>query len=180
MELPFFTIGHSNRSLEDFIALLREAQVECIVDVRHFPRSRSNPQFNIDTLPGGLATYSIDYEHLPALGGRRGRDLTVPREINAFWKHASFHNYADYAFSVQFQAGFGELLEMGHQKRCAIMCSEAVWWRCHRRIITDYLFAARKAVYHVMGINRREVARLTGGAVIEGTGRIAYPAVHET
>ena len=103
MTLPFFTIGHSNRSLEDFVALLHASEVQQIVDIRAFARSRTNPSFNEDVLPRSLAAEGIAYRHLAALGGRRPRSDTVPAEINGFWTHQSFHNYADYALSPQFQ-----------------------------------------------------------------------------
>ena len=176
VKLPFFTIGHSNRSLADFVELLREAQVERVVDVRKFPRSRSNPQFNQEGLPEFLAAHSISYEHLVALGGRRGRDKSLSPDVNSFWTNESFHNYADYALSAEFREGLEHLLAAGRQQRCAIMCSEAVWWRCHRRIIADYLLASGESVYHLMGQNRVELARLTLGAAVEPDGTVVYPA----
>lgn len=173
--LPFFTIGHSNRSLEDFISLLRESTIERLVDVRTIPRSRFNPQFNTDTLPASLALVEVEYEHLPALGGRRGKDRTVSPEINAFWTHESFHNYADYALSAAFRVGLEHLIDEGRGQRCAIMCSEAVWWRCHRRIITDCLLAREESVIHIMAPGRAEPARLTPGAVVRPDKTIVYP-----
>ncbi|HWB31111.1 MAG TPA: DUF488 domain-containing protein [Vicinamibacterales bacterium] len=173
--LPFFTIGHSNRSLEDFVALLRGSDIARLVDVRTIPRSRFNPQFNTDTLPESLALVEIEYEHLPALGGRRGKDRTVAPEVNAFWTHESFHNYADYALSAPFRAGLEHLIEEGRTQRCAIMCSEAVWWRCHRRIITDYLLARDETVIHIMASGRTEPAGLTPGAVVRADRTVVYP-----
>ncbi len=175
MTLPFFTIGHSNRSLEGFVELLREPQVDRVVDVRKFPRSRSNPQFNEDTLPEALAACGISYEHLAALGGRRGKGRNLPQDVNGFWTHESFRNYADYALTAEFQTGFQRLLDEGRTRRCAIMCSEAVWWRCHRRIVADYLIANGEAVFHIMGRGRLEPARLTPGAVVQLDGRVVYP-----
>jgi uncharacterized protein (DUF488 family) len=175
--LPFFTIGHSNRSLEDFVALLRESDIARLVDVRTIPRSRFNPQFNTDTLPESLALVDISYEHAPALGGRRGKDRTVASGTNAFWTHESFHNYADYALSAPFRAGLEHLIEEGRGQRCAIMCSEAVWWRCHRRIITDYLLAREESVIHIMTSGRTEPARLTPGAVVRLDKTVVYPPV---
>ena len=173
--LPFFTIGHSTRSLEEFIGLLRESGIERLVDVRTIPRSRFNPQFNKDTLPDALADADISYEHLTALGGRRSRSRDVPQELNAFWTHESFHAYADYALSPQFHEGLEHLIDEGRRRRCAIMCSEAVWWRCHRRIITDYLLARGEAVIHIMTSGRVESASLTPGAVVRPDGTIVYP-----
>jgi len=173
----FLTIGHSNRSLDEFAALLRDALVQQLVDVRAFPRSRTNPQFNKETLPEGLAPFHISYLHILALGGRRGRSNPVPAQVNGFWSNRSFHNYADYAFSEDFQLGMDQLIAQGHQHRCAIMCSEAVWWRCHRRIIADYLIARGETVVHIVSKGRMEQARLTAGAVIQPGGTVIYPAV---
>jgi uncharacterized protein (DUF488 family) len=179
MSLPFFTIGHSNRSLEQLIELLGANRVERLVDIRKMSRSRSNPQFNEETLPDALAACQIAYEHLAPLGGLRGKDKSVPREVNGLWTNESFHNYADYALTPPFRAGLAHLLDVGRRQRCAIMCSEAVWWRCHRRIVTDYLLAAGETVYHIMGPGRPSEARLTPGALIEPGGKVAYPIAKE-
>ena len=175
MALPYFTIGHSTRSLEAFVELLRGPQVARIVDVRKLPRSRTNPQFNEDTLPAALADAGIAYEHVDALGGRRGKRADVPPELNAYWTHRSFHNYADHALSAEFRAGLEYLIATGRDERCAIMCSEAVWWRCHRRIITDYLIAAGETVDHIMGQGRIDHAKLTPGAHVRADGTVVYP-----
>ena len=175
----FFTIGHSNRSLEAFIEILAEASIELVADVRKLPMSRTNPQFNRDTLAEALATFHVSYEHMAALGGLRGKSRDVSPDVNGLWTNDSFHNYADYALSPPFRAGLAHLVEEGHSRRCAIMCSEAVWWRCHRRIITDYLIAGGEAVFHIMGLQRLEPARLTPGALVQG-GALVYPAPHPT
>ena len=177
---PFYTIGHSNRSIEAFVELLREAQIELLVDIRKMPMSRANPQFNKDSLPGALAAFQMSYEHIAALGGLRGRSGTLPAAVNGFWTNESFHNYADYALSAEFHAGFERLLADGHSRRSAIMCSEAVWWRCHRRIVADYLIAGGETVFHIMDRNHIEPARLTPGAVVQPDGTITYPASHRT
>jgi uncharacterized protein (DUF488 family) len=174
--LPFFTIGHSNRSLEDFVELLSGARVDRVMDIRKIPKSRSNPQFNVGTLPEALAALDISYEHVATLGGLRGKSSSLPSEVNGFWTNESFHNYADYALSAQFHAGLEHLLDTGRKRRCAIMCSEAVWWRCHRRIVADYLIAERETVFHIMGQGRLEPARLTPGALIQPDRTIVYPA----
>lgn len=134
----FLTIGHSNRSLEEFIGMLREARVSLLIDVRSFPRSRTNPAFNIDRLPAELAEVQVGYRHCPALGGRRKKQPEVDKSVNALWRVQSFHNYADYALSDAFGEALAEVVELGCNGRVALMCSEAVWWRCHRRIIADY------------------------------------------
>jgi len=149
--------------------------VECLVDIRKIPMSRANPQFNGSVLPGSLAACRISYEYIAALGGRRSKARTIPADVNGFWTNASFHNYADYALSDPFQEGLAQLIEAGRKRRSAIMCSEAVWWRCHRRIVADYLIARGQAVFHIMGRNRIEPARLTAGAIVEPDGTILYP-----
>jgi len=173
--LPFFTIGHSNRGLETFVAMLRQAEVARVVDIRKMPRSRTNPQFNETVLPQSLADFGIGYDHMAALGGLRGKTAAMAPQINGFWTNRSFHNYADYALTEPFQAGLAHLLEMGREQRCTVMCSEAVWWRCHRRIVADYLIANGRAVFHIMGEGRLVPARLTPGAVVQTGGRIVYP-----
>jgi uncharacterized protein (DUF488 family) len=176
---PFFTIGHSDRSLAEFVHLLSGPPVERVVDIRKVPRSRANPQFDRDRLPEALEPFGIGYEHVAALGGLRGKSRDFPREINGFWTNASFHNYADYALSAEFQDGLARLLEAGRSRRCAIMCSEAVWWRCHRRIVADYLIAGGEDVFHIMGQGRLEPGRLTAGAVVRSGGTVVYPAAEE-
>ncbi|HXR95344.1 MAG TPA: DUF488 domain-containing protein [Rhizomicrobium sp.] len=179
MGATFFTIGHSNRTIDDFLALLREADIQGVADIRKIPKSRTNPQFNRDTLPGSLAARGIAYEHIAALGGRRGREKGVAQEVNRLWTNGSFHNYADYALSQAFADGLAHLREEGHQRRTAMMCSEAVWWRCHRRIVADHLIAHGEAVFHIMGKGRLEAARLTPGAVARPDGSVVYPAMAE-
>lgn len=176
VEEPFFTIGHSNRSLEAFVDLLRETGIDLLADIRKMPMSRTNPQFNTDTLPAALAAFQISYEHIAALGGLRGKVKALPAEVNGFWMNVSFHNYADYALSAPFHAGLDHLLEAGRKRRCAIMCSEAVWWRCHRRIVADYLMANGESVFHIMGEGRLEPAHLTPGAAVQPDGTVIYPA----
>jgi uncharacterized protein (DUF488 family) len=179
VKLPFFTIGHSNRSFEEFVQLLIEPRIQRLVDIRKFPRSRANPQFNHDILPEALANFDISYEHLAALGGRRGKGERLPPDVNGFWTNKSFHHYADYALSPQFHAGLEHLIDEGRLMRCAIMCSEAVWWRCHRRIVTDYLIARGQTVFHIMGRGRLEPARLTPGADIQSNATVVYPALNQ-
>lgn len=176
MKLPFFTIGHSNRRLEDFAALLRHAGVARVADIRKMPRSRANPQFNEDVLPAALAPHGIGYGHIAALGGLRARTPAVPSGLNGFWTNRSFHNYADYALLPAFDAGLAALIEDGRRQRCAMMCSEAVWWRCHRRIVADHLLARGETVFHILGEDRIEPARLTDGARVGQDGRVTYPA----
>ena len=160
--------------MEDFIALLKGAGVRAVVDVRTMPRSRTNPQFNADALPGALAAAGIAYEHIAALGGLRSRRREVPPEVNAFWQNASFHNYADYAMSERFAEGLARLRELGREAPCALMCAEALWWRCHRRIIADYLMAGGEAVQHIMADGKLVSASLTPAAR-PAEGVVTYP-----
>ena len=171
----FFSIGHSTRPMPEFLALLKAAEVARVVDVRTVPRSRRNPQYNDDALPDALAGAGIAYQHLPELGGLRGRQSQIEPQVNGFWENASFHNYADYALSPAFAAGLARLRQLGHAEPCAITCAEAVWWRCHRRIITDYLIAAGDSVFHILGPNHTEPAKLTEGAQVRADGSVAYP-----
>jgi uncharacterized protein (DUF488 family) len=175
MALPFFTIGHSTRSIEEFVGLLRDANVRMIADVRTMPRSRTNPQYNRDTFPDALSPFQIKYEHIAALGGLRGHKTGVAPEVNGFWQNQSFHNYADYALSESFRGGLARLRDLGHENTCAIMCAEAVWWRCHRRIIADYLIADGETVFHIMSHGRIEPAHLTEAARPVPDG-LVYPA----
>lgn len=177
MTARFTTIGHSTRSLDELLSMLRAARVDLLVDVRSFPRSRTNPVFNIDRLPADLATVQIGYRHCPALGGRRPRQAGIDETLNAFWRVQAFHNYADYALGSEFTVAFEELLRLGRDRRPALMCSEAVWWRCHRRIITDYLLLSGHAVDHLMGPSHTEHAMLTPGARRTDDGKVVYPAV---
>jgi uncharacterized protein (DUF488 family) len=159
----FFTIGHSNRSLDEFVALLQAVGAEALADVRKMPRSRANPQFNIEVLPNALGRCQIDYRHIAALGGFRGRSPIAEPSPNSLWRNRSFRNYADYALTPAFQAGLAELVALGRRRTCAVMCSEAVWWRCHRRIIADYLLSEGAAVSHVLGPANVVPAALTPG-----------------
>ena len=171
---PIYTIGHSTRSIGEFVDLLRTADVGRIVDIRSVPRSRANPQFNRDSLPRSLAERQLDYVHLAELGGLRKATASVPPEVNGFWTNRSFHNYADYALSEEFRGGLSRLLELADGARCAIMCAEAVWWRCHRRIVADYLLQAGREVFHLMGTARVEPAKLNPAARVDGD-RLTYP-----
>jgi uncharacterized protein (DUF488 family) len=175
MPNPFFTIGHSTRPIDEFAALLMAAHVKLVVDVRTVPRSRTNPQFNRDALPASLAVHGIAYEHFAALGGLRGKQLGVSPDVNAFWENASFHNYADYALGEEFRSGVEDLRTLGHAARSTVMCAESLWWRCHRRIIADYLIAAGEEVFHILGPGHVEQARLTPEARVEPERRLTYP-----
>jgi len=169
-----YTIRHSTRPLDELIGMLADAGVTRLADVRFIPRSGRHPQFNIDTMPAALAGEAIDYRHLPALGGRRGARKDGPSR-NTLWRVQAFRNYADYAETPAFQAGLAELERLATERTTAIMCAEAVWWRCHRRLVTDYLLARGWEVIHLMAPGKQEPAVLTDGAIPQLDGTIMYP-----
>lgn len=172
----FYTVGHSTRSQDELIALLGDGQVEHVVDVRAMPRSRTNPQFNHDVFAGRLKTFGIGYSHCAALAGLRSRSKTIADEVNGYWRNRSFHNYADYALSQSFQNALDSLVDLGERQVCALMCAEAVWWRCHRRLIADRLLHRGESVYHLMDSHRIEPAAMTPAARSDQRGRLVYPA----
>lgn len=175
MSLPLFTVGHSDRSIEEFLLLLQDAEISLVVDVRRLPGSRRHPQFDEDSLRNSLGAAGIRFERIAELTGRRPVSKDVAFDVNAFWQNRSFHNYADHALSAEFRAGFTRLVEHGRELRTAVMCSEAVWWRCHRRIIADHLIAQGEDVIHLMSQGREHPAELTSGAVVDH-GVVTYPA----
>jgi uncharacterized protein (DUF488 family) len=166
------TIGHSTRSIEDFVRLLQAHCVDCIVDVRTIPRSRNNPQFNSDTLPVSLKKADIAYEPAPALGGLR---RAVADSVNAGWRNASFRGYADYMQTSQFVKAVENVIHLAGRRRLALMCAEAVPWRCHRSLIADALVVRGIAVEHIMSLSRRQRHVLTPFAEVRGR-QIIYPA----
>lgn len=170
------TVGHSTRSIEELITLLEEAGVDLLLDVRSFPRSRRNPQFNIDTLPDDLKAAGIAYRHAKALGGRRSKQQGSDKSPNTAWQIEAFKNYADYALTPPFRDALNELMTEAEEMSCAVMCAEAVWWQCHRRIITDHLLAAGIEVRHIMSPGKIEPAELGEDAVVQPDRTIHYPA----
>ena len=176
---PIYTIGHSTLSIEEFVALLKVGSVGMVVDIRKTPRSRTNPQFNIDTLPSALAGWQIGYDRIEDLGGRRAKSASVSPAINAYWTNQSFHNYADYALSDAFRSGLSRLEQLSLDQRLAIMCSEAVWWRCHRRFVADYLLHEGREVFHLMNPARADAASLTPSAREQGDS-LVYPRIDES
>ncbi|ANI91923.1 DUF488 family protein [Dietzia timorensis] len=175
--MRFFTIGHSTRTIDEFLALLREAGVDVVVDVRRLPGSNRYPQFNADALSSSLHAAGADYSRIEELTGRRGRDRSMPSDVNGFWRNRSFHNYADWAMTSEFRTGLDRLRALGEDAVPAVMCSEAVWWRCHRRLIADNLLAAGDDVRHIMRPGVIEHAELTRGAVVDPeTRQVTYPA----
>jgi len=168
-----YSIGHSNRTLPEFLSLLRANDVRALADIRQFTRSRANPQFNAETFSKALAESGIIYEHILELGGRRSSSLED--SPNGFWDNQAFRSYADYALGEDFERGYAKLLQMAHRAPTAMMCAEAVWWRCHRRIVTDYLLARSHNVLHIISEPEPKPASLTPGAVVRDDGKIVYP-----
>lgn len=171
-----YTIGHSTRSAGEFVEILRGFGVTRLVDIRSVPRSRTNPQFNLDVLPATLHRVEIVYVHLASLGGRRTKSQSIEEGVNAGWERRPFHNYADYAETAPFREGLRELLEMASRETCAIMCAEAVWWRCHRRIVADHVLAHGVPVVHVFSREKSEPASVTPFALVGARGQVSYPA----
>src|SRR5437660_4239741 len=147
--ISLFTVGHSTHSLEDFLALLTNHNIEALVDIRRFPGSRKFPHFNQDNLAAALQKAGIDYRWLESLGGRRGKKRGAPSTANLGLRNAGFRNYADYMLTEDFQDGLQELLSITTKKRAAIMCAEALFWRCHRRLVSDWLTANGITVQHI-------------------------------
>ena len=152
------TIGHSTHPLAEFIRLLQAHSVACVVDVRTIPRSRHNPQFNRDTLPTSLQTAGISYIHLPGLGGLRH---TTKNSINMGWRNASFRGFADYMQTPEFETALNKLIQLTNQERVALMCAEAVPWRCHRSLIADALLVRGIPVEDIMNAKHRQLHKLT-------------------
>jgi uncharacterized protein (DUF488 family) len=169
--IELFTIGHSTRPVEEFVHILRAHGVRMLVDVRTVPRSRHNPQFNRDTLPETLAADGIGYTHLPGLGGLRH---PRPDSPNRGWSNDSFRGFADYMLTNDFSLHLDRLIELARSGRCAIMCAEAVPWRCHRSLIADALMVRGLRVRHIMGENKLVPHELTRFARVKGTD-ISYP-----
>ena len=166
------TIGHSTRTLEEFIGLLQAHGATRVVDVRTVPRSRHNPQFNKASLPGSLAKAGLGYVHLPGLGGLRhaGRD-----SANLGWRNASFRGYADYMQTPEFERSLEELIALANRERIVLMCAEAVPWRCHRSLIADALLVRGIRTEDILSPTRRQVHALTSFAKVRG-GTITYPS----
>ena len=168
--MKIWTVGHSTRSGEEFSEILSSHKVEVLVDVRTFPGSRRYPQFNKAELAESLNKIQIEYKHEPRLGGRR---TPRPDSHNTAWRNAQFRGYADHMETEDFRSGVRELLELSSAKRVAVMCAEAVWWRCHRSLIADYLKAEGHEVVHIVDVKKTEEHPFTSAARIEN-GRLSY------
>jgi uncharacterized protein (DUF488 family) len=170
-----YTIGHSTRTLDEFIALLREHGIELLVDVRRFPGSRRHPHFGSAALAASLAQAGIGYVHAEPLGGRRSAEAAA-RSPNTAWRNDAFRAYADYMATPAFRAALGRLIELSEELTTVIMCAEAVPWRCHRRLITDALLARGIPVADITGLGAATPARLSEHALVQPDGTVIYPA----
>ncbi|HEY2437039.1 MAG TPA: DUF488 domain-containing protein [Solirubrobacteraceae bacterium] len=170
--MTIYTVGHSTLSAEELLALLREADIKLVADVRAFPSSRRHPQFNRAALADWLPEAGIGYEHMPGLGGRR---KPAPDSPNGGWRETAFRGYADYMASDEFRSALAELEQVGQELPTAVMCAEAVWWRCHRRLISDALTARGWRVEHLGVGVPNPVHELPDFAIVEPDKSISYP-----
>ena len=169
--LPIWTVGHSTHPIEEFLRILHSADIRQLIDVRTIPKSRRNPQFNRENLPGGLGGAGIQYKHMPKLGGLRH---PRPDSINVAWRNASFRGYADYMQTAEFQVALQTLLGVSSAERTAIMCAESVPWRCHRSLIADALLARGIEVLDILSATSIKPHTLTAFARIDGN-EVTYP-----
>jgi uncharacterized protein (DUF488 family) len=173
-KMNIFSIGHSTHPIEQFLGLLAEQDIESLADIRRFPSSRKFPQFNQDQLASAVQLAGIEYHWLEALGGRRSETQGESRTANLGLRNASFRNYADYMLTSDFEEGIARLLEIARRKRTALMCAEGLFWRCHRRLVSDFLLAKGITVQHIFPDGSVQPHQLTEGAIIDG-GRVTYP-----
>jgi uncharacterized protein (DUF488 family) len=170
LPLTVFTVGHSTRTLEAFIGLLKEHAVKKVVDIRTIPRSRHNPQFNRETLPAHLNVAKIGYVHMAGLGGLRHTRQNSP---NTGWRNASFRGFADYMQAEEFEKNLERLIQLANRQQVALMCAEALPWRCHRSLVADALKVRGVNVEHIMSFKRRQPHQVTPWARVDGT-QITY------
>lgn len=170
------TLGHSTRPIEEFTALLQGHAVARLIDVRTVPRSRHNPQFNRETLPGSLQACNIAYSHFPGLGGLRPRHKD---SANRGWRNASFRAYADYMQTAEFADSLQQMIEIAQREQVALMCAEAVPWRCHRSLVADALLARGIAALEIINPERTQPHKLTPFAQVDGT-TVTYPSEQPT
>ncbi len=172
-----WTIGHSSRSIDDFLFLLRENSIRIVADVRSWPRSRRHPHFDGGALRASLGNAGIAYRHFPGLGGRRKPSMPAGTSPNGFWKVEGFRNYADHALSRQFGQALAELMECAAAAATAMLCAEADPDQCHRRIIGDHLMARGWRVLHILGPADLREARMNDAARISPNGTVTYPPI---
>jgi uncharacterized protein (DUF488 family) len=164
--MTLWTVGHSTRSIEEFLEILREHDIAVMADVRRFPGSRRHPHFGQQALAASLKDAGIGYVHFPELGGRRQARKDSP---NTAWRNAAFRGYADYMMTTEFHSGIERLLSIAARHRVAVMCAEAVWWQCHRSLIADFLKASEHEVIHATALGRSEPHPFTSAArVVDG------------
>ena len=176
MQPVIWTIGHSTRSIDEFVSLLSSFEIQVLVDVRTFPGSRRYPQFNKEQLRDSLSEAGIDYQHFPDLGGRRKAKAD---SLNMTWRNEMFRGYADYMETDGFRNGIERLREIARTRRTVVMCAEAVWWRCHRSLISDYLKANGIEVVHILDVGKSQAHPFTSAAQIVD-GELSYRGVLAT
>lgn len=176
LDLTLWTIGHSTRAIDEFLELLSSYHIGALVDVRSFPGSRRYPHFNRENLAASLTAAGIEYIHMPELGGRR---KAKPDSLNMTWRNESFRGYADYMATEAFHEGIERLKALARTRRTAIMCSEAVWWRCHRSLISDYLKADGARVLHILAFGKSEEHPFTSAAQLVN-GKLSYRGILES
>ena len=170
--MPLYTIGHSTRELSEFLRLLGEHRIDRIVDVRRYPGSRRYPHFGSESLRASLEAVGVAYRHAPELGGRRRPAADSP---NLYWRNDSFRAYADYMMTPEFRRALSVVLAEAEQERTAVMCAEAVPWRCHRNLISDAVVAAGLPVEHIVGAGPSQSHALSQGARVAADGSLSYP-----
>ncbi|APZ92141.1 hypothetical protein Fuma_01746 [Fuerstiella marisgermanici] len=177
-QMTLWTIGHANHDIKTFLALLNQHQIQALADIRRFPGSRKFPQFNCEKLAITLKSHEIEYQWFEDLGGRRSKSMDADESPNGGWRNSSFRNYADYMLSSRFHVAFMELEALALAQRTAIMCAESVFWRCHRRLVSDYAVATGGRVNHIFPNGQVKPHSLTSEAVVEDQNpcRIVYPA----
>ena len=174
--MRIWTIGHSTRTIDDFISLLKENEIKLLADVRAFPGSKRYPHFNKDALAESLNAHGIRYEHFPELGGKR---KSKPDSRNTAWRNASFRGYADYMQTPAFEASLASLMEYASDAGGVMMCAEAVWWRCHRQLVADAVVARGVTVRHIASATSAAAHELTDSArVVEG--KVSYPGLYDS
>jgi uncharacterized protein (DUF488 family) len=170
--MKIWTVGHSTHTFDAFVALLAAHGITLLADIRTVPKSRRNPHFNTDALARSLPERGVEYLHLPRLGGWRHAAADSP---NGAWRNESFRGYADYAMGDEFANGLSQLRELAATQPVAMMCSEALWWRCHRRLVADRLVVAGDTVCHISSDGRASVHQLASFAVVGAGGQVTYP-----
>jgi uncharacterized protein (DUF488 family) len=174
MKPQLFSIGHSNQPLDRFLGVLAQHQIETLVDIRRFPGSRKYPHWNQENLAASLQEAEIEYHWIEGLGGRRRSKKAAPPSSNLGLRNESFRSYADYMLTEEFHQAAGKLLEIAAHTRTTVMCAEAVYWRCHRRLVSDYLLANNVTVQHIFPTGKIRPHKLTEGGKVE-QGKVTYP-----